>query len=346
MHKITICGHFGGNEKFLDGQTIKTKNIYLALLEKYGEKEINRIDTYHWKKQPIIFLKRCLKGIKESKNIIILPAQNGVRVFIPLFLLINKLYKRRIFYIVIGGWLPEFLENRKGLLEKVKKLDKVFVETNKMKRQLANLKIENVEILVNFKNITPLKEEELNFNHSKPYKLCTFSRVIQEKGIEDAIQVVKNINEEFNEMVYKLDIYGPIDEKYKERFTKIINNTPEYIQYKGCIDSEKSVNILKNYYLLLFPTKFKTEGIPGTIIDALSAGVPIVASRWDNVDEIIIDGINGLIYEFNNLADFYAKLKTMLNCQKVFIIKKNCVECAKNFDSNVAIEPLTNALIG
>ena len=100
MHKITICGHFGGNEKFLDGQTIKTKNIYLALLEKYGEKEINRIDTYHWKKQPIIFLKRCLKGIKESKNIIILPAQNGVRVFIPLFLLINKLYKRRIFYIV------------------------------------------------------------------------------------------------------------------------------------------------------------------------------------------------------------------------------------------------------
>ena len=38
MHKITICGHFGGNEKFLDGQTIKTKNIYLALLEKYGEK--------------------------------------------------------------------------------------------------------------------------------------------------------------------------------------------------------------------------------------------------------------------------------------------------------------------
>ena len=161
MHKITICGHFGGNEKFLDGQTIKTKNIYLALLEKYGEKEINRIDTYHWKKQPIIFLKRCLKGIKESKNIIILPAQNGVRVFIPLFLLINKLYKRRIFYIVIGGWLPEFLENRKGLLEKVKKLDKVFVETNKMKRQLANLEIKNVEILVNFKNITPLKEEEL-----------------------------------------------------------------------------------------------------------------------------------------------------------------------------------------
>ena len=27
MYKILICGHFGRNENFLDGQTIKTKNI-------------------------------------------------------------------------------------------------------------------------------------------------------------------------------------------------------------------------------------------------------------------------------------------------------------------------------
>ena len=38
------------------------------------------------------------------------------------------------------------------------------------------------------------------------------------------------------------------------------------------MDSEKTVKTLENYYLLLFPTKFRTEGIPGTIIDALSAG--------------------------------------------------------------------------
>lgn len=340
MYKILICGHFGRNENFLDGQTIKTKNIYLALLGKYGEKEINKIDTYQWKKHPISFLKKCIDGIKDSKNIIILPAQNGVRVFIPLFLLINKLYKRKIFYIVIGGWLPEFLETRKGLLKKVKKLDKVFVETNNMKKKLEKLDVKNVEILVNFKNITPLKEEELNFNYSKPYKVCTFSRVMKEKGIEDAIQVVKNINEESNEIVYELDIYGQIDEGYKDNFTKVINSSSEYIQYKGCIDAEKSVDTLKNYYLLLFPTKFKTEGIPGTIIDALSAGVPIVASKWDNADEIISDGRNGLIYEFNSLSDFYNKLQILLNYKKVYDMKCNCVADAKRFTTEFAMEKI------
>ena len=346
MYKIMICGHFGGRQNFLDGQTIKTKNIYEKLTNIYNKNEILCLDTYKWKKHPISFFEKCVEGIKNSKNIIILPAQNGVRVFIPLFLLINKLYKRKIFYIVIGGWLPEFLETRKGLLKKVKKLDKVFVETNNMKKKLEKIDVKNVEILVNFKNITPLKEEELVFNYNKPYKLCTFSRVMKEKGIEDAIQVVKNINEESNEIVYELDVYGQIDEGYKDNFTKIINTSPEYIQYKGCIDAEKSVDTLKNYYLLLFPTKFKTEGIPGTIIDALSAGVPIIASRWDNADEIISEGKNGLIYKFNDLVDFCEKLKIMLNCQKVFIMKKNCVEYAKNFDGNVAIETLTNELNG
>ena len=209
-----------------------------------------------------------------------------------------------------------------------------------MKKKLEKIDVKNVEILVNFKNIIPLKEEELVFNYSKPYKLCTFSRVVKEKGIEDAIQVVKKINEEFNETIYELDIYGQIDEGYKDNFTKVINSSPEYIQYKGCIDAEKSVDTLKNYYLLLFPTKFKTEGIPGTIIDALSSGVPIVASKWDNADEIISDGRNGLIYEFNSVSDFYNKLKILLNYKKVYNMKFNCVADAKRFTKECAMEKI------
>ena len=182
------------------------------------------------------------------------------------------------------------------------------------------------------------KEEELKFEYNKPYKLCTFSRVIYEKGIEDAIQVVRKINEEYNKIIYELDIYGPIDEEYKDRFTTIVNNAPEYIQYKGCIDSKKSVNTLKNYYLLLFPTKFKTEGIPGTIIDALSAGVPIIASRWDNVEEIISHEKNGLIYDFNDLLDFKINLEKMINTKSIKNMKKECLIETKKFQKENVIE--------
>ena len=162
--------------------------------------------------------------------------------------------------------------------------------------------------------------------------------MIYEKGIEDAIQVVRKINEEYNKIIYELDIYGPIDEEYKDRFTTIVNNAPEYIQYKGCIDSKKSVNTLKNYYLLLFPTKFKTEGIPGTIIDALSAGVPIIASRWDNVEEIISHEKNGLIYDFNDLLDFKINLEKMINTKSIKNMKKECLIETKKFQKENVIE--------
>ena len=61
MQKVCVCGHFGGNNNFLDGQTVKTKNIYKSLSERYDEKEIDKIDTYIWKKHPISFFGKCIK---------------------------------------------------------------------------------------------------------------------------------------------------------------------------------------------------------------------------------------------------------------------------------------------
>ena len=163
-----------------------------------------------------------------------------------------------------------------------------------MKAKLEKQNISNVDILVNFKELRQLTKEELCYKITIPYKLCTFSRVIEKKGIEDAINVIKDINDNEEEIRYILDIYGPIDKIYKNRFENLVENFPEYINYKGCIAPNESVEVLRNYYCLLFPTKFKTEGIPGTIIDAYAAGIPVIASKWDNANEVICDGITRL----------------------------------------------------
>lgn len=74
MYKISICGHFGGNKEFNDGQTIKTKTIFNELYKKFGENNIGKIDTYNWKKNPLKLLVNCFKYMKNSDNVIILPA--------------------------------------------------------------------------------------------------------------------------------------------------------------------------------------------------------------------------------------------------------------------------------
>ena len=82
----------------------------------------------------------------------------------------------------------------------------------------------------------------------------------------------------------------------------------------------------------MFPTKFYTEGIPGTVIDALSSGVPIIASKWENVSDIIEDGKCGYVYKFNDKEEFKSVLLKILNePQLINNIKINCVNEAKKY---------------
>jgi len=93
---------------------------------------------------------------------------------------------------------------------------------------------------------------------------------------------------------------------------------------------------------MLFPTKFKTEGIPGTIIDAYASGLTVVSSIWDNYNEIIDDGITGIGYEIDNYNDFKKKITELIeNKNKIYELKKNALRKFKCFSSD-EIEILKN----
>ena len=46
MTKIGICGHFGDNHVFLDGQTIKTKIIANEIKKNFDKKNVKVVDTF------------------------------------------------------------------------------------------------------------------------------------------------------------------------------------------------------------------------------------------------------------------------------------------------------------
>ena len=192
MYKVGICGHFWGNKTFLDGQTVKTKIITQELKKIYS---LKKVDTYNSKKRIFNILFGLIKLLAQCENVIILPAHNGLKIIAPFLVFFNKIFKRKLHYIVIGGWLSKYLEDKESLKESLKKFDYIYVETSTLKKALENKGFKNIIIMPNCKDLKILKEKELVYNTNKPYKLCTFSRVVKEKGIEDAIEAVKSINE-------------------------------------------------------------------------------------------------------------------------------------------------------
>ena len=341
MKRVCIIGHFGHGENLLNGQTVKTKIVTKEIVKELGKKEVSCIDTHGGVKALMSAFRQALTALKYHKNIIIMPAENGLRIFAPLLVLLNLLFHRKLHYVVIGGWLPEFLKKRKKLTKALMSFDGIYVETNTMRKALEIQGFNNVYVMPNFKDLNILNESELVYHHTEPYRLCTFSRVMKEKGIEDAVNAVKIVNEQAGRTVYTLDIYGQIDDAQTEWFEELKLNFPEYVNYRGVVLFDQSVDVLKEYFALLFPTGFFTEGIPGTIIDAYAAGVPVISAEWESFSDVVDKDVTGVGYTFGNFEELCLILKNIaLKPQIIQEMKKACIEKAKEFTPEVPIEIL------
>lgn len=345
MYRVGICGYFAFGKELLNGQTIKSKIIAEELWNKLGKKKVKLLDFSMGLKNIISITYKCIVMLFTCRNIVILPAHNSIKFFVPLFAILNICKRRKLHYIVIGGWLPEWMQKHYWIRKFLARFDVIYVEAYAMIEKLNNLGLHNVIYMPNFKRLDIIecnKFSEVN----GIFRFCTFSRVMKEKGIEDAIRAVENINMEYGKTVCILDIYGQIEEKYKDKFNTLEEDFPKYINYKGVVEYNDSVNILKDYYALLFPTQFKTEGIPGTIIDAYAAGLPVIAKRWNAAEEIIDHNRNGIIYPNDNFLSLEDSIKWMINnIDKHMEMRYQCINKACEYDADKVIDSFIEMLI-
>lgn len=343
MDKLLIIGAFGEGIELLDGQTVKTKILTNELKSQYGRDNINTIDTYG-RFNNVMALFRCIIGFFYNENIMMLPAQNALKVLAPWIVFWNFFFHRRLHYVVIGGWLDGYLDKHYFVEKSLHKFCRIYVETSIMKGALQKRGFHNVSVVPNFKNLGIIKEEEFDYYHEPPFPLVTFSRVMQQKGIEDAVNIVTQINNEAGKSIFTLDIYGQLASDEIEWFElmknkySISNDSHSVVQYKGCIQFDKSAEVLSRYFALLFPTRFYTEGIPGTIIDAYAAGLPVISSKWESFADVVEDGVTGFGYEFENLDELKEILLAIAASPNIIIkMKKECIKRAEEFLPSMVI---------
>ena len=325
MKKIGVCGVYGNGPDFSGGQPVKVKTMIRMFSDYYGADNIKTANTAGWKKHPAKMLTNCIRLAQECECIVILPAHNGLKVFLPLFLGLRRVYHFKLFYSVIGGWLASKAAENPKLISRLTQLDGIWVETRKMKSELQALGVENTTVIPNVKYLKAVAQNHIDPN-SDILRCCTFCRVIKEKGIEDAIKAVENINKQGKNKA-TLDIYGPIFDGYKEEFETLMQGVPDTIRYKGCAEPSESVLTLCQYDVQIFPTHYSTEGIPGSIVDSYAAAVPVVASRWNSYDDIVVEGITGLGYEMGNISELAERLQMLCEGrEKLVQMGRNCLD--------------------
>lgn len=336
-YKVGIIGRFAFGKELLNGQTIKTRILTETIQSSLPEENMSLVDTYGGVKAFFRLPFQCIGAVFKCKNLVILPAYKGLRIIAPFLTLLNIVFHRKLHYVVIGGWLNNLLEGKYFLTWCLKQFDWIYVETSSMKKKLEEQGFKNVVQMPNFKQLPVLEEVELPICNGQEFRLCIFSRVMKEKGIEIAVDAINTINKKMGKTVFSLDIYGQIDIYQTQWFDDLCSTFPCNIRYCGEVAYDKSVETLKYYDVLLFPTQYYTEGIPGTIIDAYAAGLPVIASIWENYSDIIDEG-TGIGYPFNDPRGLESSLMNLaMNPEALPLMKRNCLKKAQQYSAKNVI---------
>ena len=209
--------------------------------------------------------------------------------------MVNKKAMARSIVMVMGGTMPSWLEKRANLIPMFSMYRHLYVETERMRLALRSLGLENVSV---FPNCRKRPGREYSPAETGRQMRCVFFSLISpDKGSDLVLEAAKALPDVL------FDFYGHIEPGYEEPFRKQIDGLPNAV-YHGLFktEGENVYDKLHEYDLLILPTKCKTEGVPGVLVEAKIAAVPAVVSDIAYNAEIIEDGRNGTVLSSNDAA--------------------------------------------
>lgn len=123
-----------------------------------------------------------------------------------------------------------------------------------------------------------------DFLNKDAFLICMVGRGVKEKGWEFAIQAVRKMPKDCH-----LLLVG--DSEYlKDLKEKSVSD--DNIFFLGFVD--EPVKIIRECDVLLMPTLFPYESLPNVIIESLSVGTPVIATRVGEIEKMITDESSNL----------------------------------------------------
>jgi 1,2-diacylglycerol 3-alpha-glucosyltransferase len=193
--------------------------------------------------------------------------------------------------------------------------------------------------LKHFRKAAPYSRRKLGFT-KKDILLVYAGRVALEKNIEFLLRAFMGVTQVVDN-VHLLIIGGgqkPVEDEMKSRASEM--GISERVLFTGMISYDK----LPAYLAMCdaFVTASVTEVHPLTVIEAMSAGLPVVGIHSPGVSDTVINGKTGFLAT-HDLASFTAKLARL--CLDPELIKR-MGDAARLASSAYAIERTARIMLG
>lgn len=264
-------------------QTLKLKSII----------ENGKFDLIHTQASKDLWVLVPALKLLKSKTPLVLTKQVGSFVVKKDFLH-KKIYERVNKVFAISNIIKENLIETCPIDENKIELVWNGVDTHKFSPSMYNKN--------NFRNEIGVKENEI--------LIGMLARFSQGKGHEEFIKAASNLMKKYSNL--KFVIVGEAS-RGEEHYEKEIRNLAsekcnEKIIFTGF--RSDTANVLAGLDIFAFPSHSEALGI--ALIEALSMGVPAVATRRDGILDIMEEGVTGFMFERKNAKDLEEKMEYLI----------------------------------
>ncbi len=229
----------------------------------------------------------------------------------PIIILVGKLFNKKTSLRKFGGEAADTYKKNKNIKKSILKfifshIDTLFFETKYLVNFFSKINkntfwFPNVRSRKIYPKIPRVFHKNLLF----------IGHIKHEKGIDEILEASSKIDSS-----YTIDLYGPISEKkYTKKFFEKYN-----AQYKGILPSDKVLEILNKYDVVLLPS-YK-EGYPGIVIEGLSLGIPVITTTLPSIKEMIDDFHTGVLIEPGNVDQLVKAIKYFTDENYTFMSEK------------------------
>jgi glycosyltransferase involved in cell wall biosynthesis len=244
----------------------------------------------------------------------------GYRYLGPILYIIARVWSKQVALRMFGGDLDQVHKTSNPMLRlilanTVLKSKVVFLQTHNLISHFKDKGIKNIKWLPTSRPLSGHRRLSIPFSR----KFVFVGHIKEEKGVlllKDAFEALGD--------KYSIHFYGPIVDK------SIALSLGA--NYKGILEPSQVSKTLSEYDVFCFPTFWKGEGYPGVIIESFMAGIPVLASDWLSIPELVIHGESGILVQPKNLNNLKEQILKIDN-SAYQVLREGAVARANIFDS-------------
>lgn len=154
-----------------------------------------------------------------------------------------------------------------------------------------------------FDNIADYKEKR---NINDKIKVITVGRFVQQKDYFTALEVICKITKEQPNIIYQIVGYGELEAKIRKRIVEL--NIESFVEIY--INPLNIPDLLDNADIYLSTSLF--EGTSNSIMEAINADLPIVATNVGDNYELVRNGLTGFLTRVGDIQEICAHLKSLI----------------------------------